>query len=107
MNIRLNPSRARLLKSRGYLPAEIVEHMTEEGRNVGLAEVVAWINHREPPYMVDFRGERRSLYSVCTEQERDYATILRRLQEGMELEHALIMPVRVLRTASNELGGAA
>lgn len=87
--MRPNPERARLLAQRGYCAAAIVEHMNEEGREVTPQEVRAWIDYREPPQMVEYRGERVTLSSVARAENIELKTLRRRIDAGMDVEAAI------------------
>lgn len=89
MPLKPNPDRARQLAERGYDAHEIVTHMREESRNVGHAEVVAWLTGREPPVMVDWKGERITLHQLCRSTGRSYSSVQTKLGRGMTLEQAL------------------
>lgn len=87
--MRPNPDRARLLAQRGYCAAAIVEHMNEEQRDVTLQEVQAWLDFRDPPQMVVFRGERVTLASIARAEGIDLKALRRRVAAGMEIEVAI------------------
>lgn len=91
--MKTNPERARQLAGRGYSAGEIAMHMNEEERDVGVAEVEAWLDYRVPPQMVTFHGQRVTLYSVALAEGMALKTLQHRLETGMSIEEAVRMPV--------------
>ncbi len=94
MNQRPNSDRARMLRARGYEPSEIVEHMSDEGRNVDVREVTAWLALATPPKLYEFENGRHTLAEIAKLAKVDRCLLVSRVNRGMSIADAITRPIR-------------
>lgn len=87
--MRSNPDRARQLHARGYCAFEIMCHLSEEGRRVSMLEITAWLENKNPPRMVDFRGDRITTVELARKHGMSCRVVDNRLDLGWSAEEAV------------------
>lgn len=93
MNRTPNPERARWLRKCGYTVKEIVQAMNEEGRDVHIAEVTAWLAYATPPKLYDFENGRHTIGEIAKLAKVDRWLLEARVKRGMSIADAITRPI--------------